>query len=240
LPARSRKCADYEAEPPVESSWNDEPIETEWVIRFGEYLNKQTDGPASWAKVMLQGDIRARLDLIHSLTSRDSPERKPGRGFALQDRRQLYSTLKERYGRARRLLLQIEELTSYRHPNVVDDHTSQVDWPRDREEFAQWIAVGKEITCRLQEHFKSISHASREEKNDERFLITVFVLRHKCFCTHSEVGALIASGMAAYGRIRNADEFDQWKVKDDLKRLQRTLPDLYKTIEDDIKGQQSA
>ena len=63
--------ADYEAEPAIENSWNDEPLETEWIKAFEDYLNKRKVGPAAWVKLKGNGNVRNRLELIYLLTSLD-------------------------------------------------------------------------------------------------------------------------------------------------------------------------
>jgi hypothetical protein len=238
-PEEVNVLADYEAELPVESSWGDESLEIEWLRAFQVHLNGQPNSDSAWNKVKLGNRVRSMLDSIHYLTRLDSPGRTPGCGFGLEDKRKHYSTLKERFSKAGKLLLEIEELTSYRHDKVTDDHTSPIDWPADRKNFTQWLVAGKEMTTNLEEHFKSISHRSRKKMDDETFLRTVLVLRHRCSCTFPQIAALIGSGMAASGDVERAYTISELEIKDDLRRLKKALPEFYKEMEDNIKGQQS-
>lgn len=232
--------ADYEAETPVENSWNDEPLETEWLRNFGKYLNEHKNGPSSWVKVKRHSSVRDTLESIRSLTPQDSPEREYGSKSGVEYKRLLHSELNKRFRKAGEQLLNIEKMTAYRHPNVIDFRSDPLDWPPDRKDFAKWIIAGKEMTSRLQKHFKSISHAGRKERDNQCFLIVVFELRDKCRCKYSEVAALIGSGMAASGRMQDAIDFHQEKLKDDLRRLKRSFPKLYRETEDSIKAQRTA
>jgi hypothetical protein len=230
-PKSANVLADYESDPPVVDSWNDEPLDSGWIEAYERYLKKQRAGPAAWEKVKCEGGVRSLLEVIHALTTQQSPERQRGSGWALEDKRQLYSKLKENFRKSAGLLRKIGDLTSYRHSNVADDHTDPMDWPPGRDQFAEWLITGKELMKKLESHFKSISHASREEKNDIRFLNIVFRLRQTCRCSNPEIAALIGSGMAASGSTRSAIEFGESKLKDDLRRLKKRLPDQYKEIE---------
>ena len=131
-------------------------------------------------------------------------------------------------------------MTAYRHPKVIDFRSDTLDWPPDRKDFTKWLIAGKEMTSRLQKHFKSISHAGRKERDNQCFLFVVLELRHKCGCKYSEVAALLSSGTAASGRMRDAIDFHQEKLKDDLRRLEKSFPKLYREIEESIKARRTA
>lgn len=226
---------DHDAEGPPEYSWRDDALDAAWLRAFGKYLSQQNDGPSAWAKLKSHGNIRPRLDSIHNLTNLHRPE-GTGSTSPLEDSRQYRAKLKEQFRKAGELLTEIEILVAYRHPNVIDILSDPLDWPPERKRLVEWLEEGKELTSRLEKHFKSISHASRVERDDQRFLTVVFVLRHICRCKYSEVASLITSGMLASGAIRDDDGFDQWRLKDHLRNLRRTLPELYREIENDIKA----
>ncbi len=241
--------ADYEAEVPAGSlTWIDEPLDAGWLQRFEAYLNSH-NGAAAWRSISAFGSIRDVAERIHRLTDGLSVDRAVGTGFAVEDKRQLHSLLKKNLSKAGSLLVRIEALANPKQVGerneeegadkvlAVEDRTNPVDWPAERHELIDWIARGKGLLSRLEEHFRSISHAKRDEMNDEGFLMLVLLLRDRYGCSYPKIAVLIAAGIAAGGWTRKAEEFDHEKVKDGLRRRKKSLPDLYASIERDIQEQ---
>ncbi len=163
-------------------------------------------------------------------------EQPESKGLSYEDRRTTWADFKDRFKRAEKLIQEIEKLTAHHEGDAVDVRFNLITWPPEREKFVQWIETGKELAVRLHQHFKTVSHARHEEKDDYGFLVTVFTLHHRYGCTYPQVAALIASGHAAWGRIQAANRFDREKLRDDLKRLSQSLPELHDSVESDIKS----
>ena len=230
--------ADYEAAAPMVLCGVEESLDNEWLEEYENYLNSQPRGHTTWATLKRNGGVRKTLDIIHGLTAVEFVESTEGEplGNVISHERELYTELKKRFAKAGKLISQIKELTSYSHPHVIEMQMDKLMWPEDRKAFRGWIDEGEAMALRLQMHFKTMSHASRQEINESRFIGVVLALRYRYKCTFPEAALLIASGWAASGRKTNADAFDGWKLKEDLKRLRQTFPDLYKNIEGAIKA----